>query len=106
LKHYGREGYVVRKMAHFSIYACIGVCMAYVIYLFSKKVFISSFLAFMLTSMYAYYDEYRQLSVIGRSGSLKDVLIDSSGALVGIGMFFILTIVFKGIKSLFFKVFQ
>jgi len=56
--------------------------------------------------MYAYYDEYRQLSVIGRSGSLRDVLIDSSGALVGIGMFFILTIVFKGIKSLFFKVFQ
>ncbi len=103
LKNYGREGYVVRKIAHFSIYACIGIVMAYVIYLFSKKAFISSFLAFMLTSMYAYYDEYRQLSVIGRSGSLKDVLIDSSGALVGVGIFFILTIVFKGIKALFFR---
>ena len=103
LKHYGKEGYVVRKVAHFSIYACIGITMAYVIYLFSKKVFISAFLAFMLTSMYAYYDEYRQLSVIGRSGSLKDVLIDSSGALVGVGIFFILTIVFKGIKALFLK---
>ena len=103
LKNYGREGYVVRKIAHFSIYACIGIVMAYVIYLFSKKAFISSFLAFMLTSMYAYYDEYRQLSVIGRSGSLKDVLIDSSGALAGVCIFFILTIIFKGIKALFFK---
>ena len=103
LKHYGNKGYVVRKIAHFSIYACIGICMAYLIYLFSRKVFVSVFLAFMLTSMYAYYDEYRQLSVIGRSGSLKDVLIDSSGALVGVGIFFILTIGFKGIKALFFR---
>ena len=103
LKNYVREGYVVRKIAHFSIYACIGIVMAYVIYLFSKKVFMSAFLAFILTSTYAYYDEYRQLSVIGRSGSLKDVLIDSSGALIGVGIFFILTIIFKGIKALFFK---
>ena len=103
LKNYGREGYVIRKIAHFLIYACIGIVMAYVIYLFSKKVFMSAFLAFILTSTYAYYDEYRQLSVIGRSGSLKDVLIDSSGALAGVCIFFILTIVFKGIKSLFFK---
>jgi len=36
-------------------------------------------------------------------GSGTDVLIDSSGALVGVGIFFILTIVFKGIKALFFR---
>ena len=103
LKQYGDKGYVVRKIAHFSIYACIGITMAYVIYLFSKKVFISSFLAFMLTTMYAYYDEYRQLSVTGRAGSLKDIFIDSCGALVGVGIFLILTVGFKSIKALFFK---
>lgn len=103
LKQYGSKGMVVRKMAHFSIYACIGISMAYVIYLFSKKVFVSSFLALMLTSMYAYYDEYRQLSVIGRGGSLKDVFIDSCGAIVGIGIFFVLTIGVNGVKKIFFK---
>lgn len=103
LKQYGNKSYVVRKLAHFSIYACIGISMAYVIYLFSKKVLISSFLAFILTGMYAYYDEFRQLSVIGRSGSLKDVLIDSSGAFVGIFVFIILVGGIKSIKSLFIR---
>lgn len=103
LKQYGDKGYIVRKIAHFSIYACIGISMAYIIYLFSKKVFISSTLAFMLSIMYAYYDEYRQLSVVGRVGSIKDVFIDSSGALTGILIFCILTIGLNGIKSLIFK---
>ncbi|MGL5329574.1 MAG: VanZ family protein, partial [Peptostreptococcaceae bacterium] len=103
LKQYGNKNYVVRKLAHFSIYACIGLSMSYVIYLFSKKIFISSILAFMITSLYAYYDEFRQLSVIGRSGSLKDVLIDSSGAFTGIIVFIILAGGIKSIKSIFKK---
>ena len=101
LKEYGSKSYVVRKLAHFSIYACIGLAMAYVIYLFSKKVFLSSTLAILLTCMYAYYDEYRQLSVAGRSGSLSDVFIDSSGAFVGICVFVFVVGGFKSIKTLF-----
>lgn len=103
LKQYGSKSYVVRKLAHFSIYACIGIAMAYVIYLFSKRVLISSFLAFILTAMYAYYDEFRQLSVIGRSGSLKDVFIDSLGAFSGILLFTILAGGIKSIKMIFTK---
>ena len=103
LKQYGSKSYVVRKLAHFSIYACIGIAMAYVIYLFSKRVLISSFLAFILTGMYAYYDEFRQLSVIGRSGSLKDVFIDSLGAFSGILLFTILAGGIKSIKMIFTK---
>ena len=103
LKQYGNKSYIVRKLAHFSIYACIGVAMSYVIYLFSKKVLFSSFLAFMLTGMYAYYDEFRQLSVAGRSGNLKDVFIDSSGAFVGICVFILIAGGIKSIKTLFVK---
>lgn len=103
LKEYGNKSYIVRKLAHFSIYACIGVAMAYVIYLFSKKVLLSSFLAFILTGAYAYYDEFRQLSVVGRSSSLKDVFIDSLGALIGIFIFIVLVGGINTIKALFIK---
>ena len=103
LKQYGTKKYIVRKLAHFSIYLCIGISIAYLIYLFTKRVLISSFLAFILTAVYAYYDEFRQLSVIGRSGSLKDVFIDSLGAFTGILIFTILAGGMKSIKRLFIK---
>ncbi len=87
LKSYGNKSYVIRKLAHFSIYACIGIAMAFVIYLISKKIFMSAFFAYTIATLYAYFDEYRQLSVAGRSGNLQDVLIDSTGAFFGVWIF-------------------
>ena len=87
LKGFGSKSYIVRKMAHFSIYALIGISLLLFIYLFSI--------------MYACYDEYRQLSVPGRSGSIKDVFIDSLGALTGITLIFIIILAIKIIVSLF-----
>ena len=52
-----------------------------------------------LSITYAYYDEMRQLSVSGRVGSIKDVVIDSSGAFVGICTIFFIVITFKGIRG-------
>lgn len=101
LKRFGSKSYVVRKMAHFSIYALIGTSLLLFIYVFSKKLVLSSSIAFLLSIMYACYDEYRQLSVPGRSGSIKDVFIDSSGALTGIILTFIIILIIKIIVSLF-----
>lgn len=84
LKSLGDKSYVVRKFAHFSIYAFIGISLNLFIYAFSRKLLLSSSLAFMLSIIYACFDEYRQLSIDGRYGNLKDVFIDSSGALTGI----------------------
>ncbi|MCG4682528.1 VanZ family protein, partial [Faecalibacillus intestinalis] len=55
---------------------------------------------------YAYYDEMRQLAVAGRVGSMKDVLIDSSGALTGILILFVIVTVFKGIRGFFNFIFK
>lgn len=96
LRGYNKE-YIVRKAAHFSIYACIGAFMLLVIYLFSKKVILSAVLSFILTIMYAIYDEKRQLSVSGRVSSITDVFIDSSGALLSIIFLSILLVTGKGI---------
>lgn len=83
LRKFGKS-VVVRKLAHFSIYAVIGGLMMIVINSFTKRVFLSGILSFIFTILFALFDEMRQLSIDGRSGSLTDVFIDSSGALLSI----------------------
>ena len=92
-------------MAHFSIYALIGISLLLFIYVFSKKIVLSSSIALLLSIMYACYDEYRQLSIPGRSGNIKDVFIDSLGALTGIALTFIIILIIKMIEYLFKSLF-
>lgn len=101
LKGFGSKSYIVRKMAHFGIYALIGTSLLLFIYIFSKKLILSSTIAFLLSIIYACYDEYRQLFVPGRSGSIKDIFIDSSGALTGIILTFTIILIIKIIIYLF-----
>lgn len=76
---------IVRKTAHFSIYAMLGIfTMNFVITYekisFSKKIAIS----LLFCVIYAITDEFHQFFIQGRSAEIRDVLIDSSGAFVGI----------------------
>ncbi|MGL5693384.1 MAG: VanZ family protein [Peptostreptococcaceae bacterium] len=95
------KNYIVRKAAHFSIYACIGGCMMIVIYLFTKMVILSGALSFILTFIYALYDENRQLLVDGRQSSFTDVIIDSSGAITAIVILTIILLIGKSMKFAF-----
>jgi VanZ family protein len=76
---------VIRKLAHMSEYAVgaiffLGFCMTYP-NMQPKKRYLFSELCVIL---YAATDEFHQLFVSGRNGSLVDVLIDAAGGLVGI----------------------
>ena len=86
----------VRKTAHFTIYTSLGVLSFLYLKTFEiedKKQILGSLL---FSFLYACTDEIHQLFVPGRSGELKDVCIDSSGALFGIIIvFFLLKIVKK-----------
>ena len=74
----------VRKTAHFTVYTSLGIWL----YLCAKtfegknknKILISIALAF----LYACSDEIHQVFVPGRSGDLRDVCIDTCGAMFGI----------------------
>ena len=99
LRKLGSKSYIVRKMAHFIIYALIGISLLLFMYVFSKKLILSSIIAFILSVTYACYDEYRQISIPGRSGSIKDVFIDSCGALTGIILTFSIILIIKLIIS-------
>ena len=85
----------VRKTAHFTEYMILGLFVLGTLYpkkeTKNKKSIISSgFIALLITAIYAGTDEFHQTFVPGRAGRLSDVLIDSSGALLGI---FVVTLI-------------
>lgn len=77
---------IVRKSAHFFMYAIIGGLMMIVVHTFSEKVFLSAVVSFELTVLFAVYDEIRQFNADGRTGSISDVFIDACGAFISIGI--------------------
>ena len=75
--------FIVRKGAHFSIYAILGIFIFLLVkeYNFSmKKCIVTAIIA---SFIYACSDEFHQTFVSGRSGELRDILIDTAGATVG-----------------------
>ncbi len=75
--------FIVRKGAHFSIYALLGLLIYLLLCEYNindKKVII---IAVTVSMLYACSDEIHQSFVEGRSGELRDVLIDTVGALAG-----------------------
>ena len=76
----------IRKLAHFSEYACMGV-LVYLLFRPWKKRDKSLYLIVILwVFLSAAADEFHQLFVPGRYGSLADVLLDTCGGAFGVGM--------------------
>jgi VanZ family protein len=75
---------VVRKSAHFLAYFILGVLIFNVVkeYISTTKHAILWSIA--VAAIYACTDEIHQLYISGRSGQLGDVLIDTTGAALGI----------------------
>lgn len=78
---------IIRKGAHMSEYALLGILFYYGFsHLQAKYVYILSFITSLL---YACTDEFHQLFIPGRSGSIIDVGIDSIGIIIGLLIIFI-----------------
>ncbi len=73
----------IRKSAHALEYAMLGFLLTGAFYtaFWKKKNF---FYPWIFTVCYAATDEFHQLFVPGRSGQLRDVCIDATGAFVGV----------------------
>ena len=73
---------ILRKCAHFTEFFVLGVLMYLTV---AQSVAVRKcIIAFMLCMLVGAMDETLQLFVDGRAGRVIDVLIDSSGSLVGI----------------------
>lgn len=75
--------FITRKSAHFIGYMILGI-LSMLLFLQYDEVNKKPQFAFLISAIYAICDEIHQLFVPGRAGQVRDVLIDSSGSLVGI----------------------
>ncbi len=83
-EYVGRFQFIVRKLAHFSIFFLLGCTLSIGMQTFLDiYIFKRTLIAFLLGVFYAITDEIHQIFVPGRSCELRDVLIDSSGVLLG-----------------------
>ncbi|MBQ8203102.1 MAG: VanZ family protein [Clostridia bacterium] len=93
--------FVIRKLAHFTIFALLGVFALASIVSYSKPSFaLKSLFSAAFCLLYAISDEIHQLFVAGRSGEIRDVIIDFLGSLLGI---IFISLIFK--KNRFFNAF-
>ena len=73
----------VRKAAHFTLFATVALAITLVLNFKFKglKLFLSSFL---ISATIGGLNEFHQMFVPGRGPQIKDVMINASGALVGV----------------------
>lgn len=78
------EDFALRKLAHCLEYAVLAFLFFRVLSGKVKNFWSAFWGAIILSIIYAITDEYHQTFVFGRSGEIKDVLIDSVGVFAGL----------------------
>lgn len=81
---------VIRKCAHFGLYAIGGFLTVNFVSTTKVQGKYIILYAIAFTFMYAITDEVHQLFVPGRSGEIRDVIIDTAGASAGTMIFWML----------------
>ena len=92
--------FAARKTAHFLIYTLLGI-FSFLTFVTYKNLHLSFRMSIsaIVCILYAVSDEIHQLFVVGRSGEVRDVLIDSIGSFVGIASCYLFCRIFKKIYS-------
>jgi hypothetical protein len=93
-----KSSFIVRKLAHFSIYTVLGFCASFTVgkrRLFSLK----SLFVVLFGFIYAFSDELHQSFSEGRSCEFRDMMIDTGGALTGM----LISLVLMAITALFVR---
>ena len=95
--------FIVRKGAHFSAYFVLGIFSFFTFLTYNKPSFIiRSLISLSVCFAFSVSDEIHQLFIPGRSGEIRDVLIDTGGSMLSILiLFFIFLSVFKKHNKVF-----
>ena len=88
--------FLVRKAAHISAYFVLGILLFNLLKGYGLGVKKMVFISIAIAMLYACTDEVHQVFVSGRSGEVRDVLIDTAGAAVGV-------VVYAALLSRFYK---
>lgn len=91
--------FFIRKAAHFTEFAGLGLFVAaFTACITEKKKFVF-LISLVFSALYASSDEIHQLFVAGRGASVRDVMIDTSGAFVGIVLVLAALLIISFIKK-------
>ena len=82
--------YFIRKCAHFLAYLVLGIIVLFAMRRIGFRGKTGVWITLLICIGYATTDELHQAFVPGRTPKLLDVLIDSSGASIGIGIYVLL----------------
>lgn len=96
---FGVTEHLVRKLAHFSEFAVLGVLAGSLALGQSRRLWTGFLAATMLGLAVALCDEGIQLFVDGRSGRLSDVMIDAAGAAAGAGLTLAVRTILRWLKG-------
>ena len=85
----------IRKLAHFSLYTLVGILAMSLMSTYDLKLTRRIGISFGIGAIYAISDEIHQSFIPDRTPLVGDVIIDSCGVLVGIGIVFAVISVVK-----------
>jgi VanZ family protein len=94
IKSLGLAGFVqffIRKSAHVTEYAVLGVLIFQSLRMLFPRVWGVSLITISFSYLYAVTDEYHQSFVFERTPLFADVLLDTAGAILGIILFILLS---------------
>lgn len=87
--------FIIRKLAHFTIYTIAGINIFGFVNTFDMKKKNKILCALLVGIMYAISDEIHQMFSGDRMPAIRDVFIDSCGALFGICIFLVINKIIK-----------
>lgn len=87
--------HLVRKGAHFTEYALLAISIAFHFYVCKKRGLPLILISVLISAFYASTDEFHQLFVEGRGGQVRDVILDTTGAIAGTLFFVLITGAYK-----------
>ncbi|MFA9559301.1 VanZ family protein [Evansella sp. AB-rgal1] len=85
--------HMVRKNAHFFIYFVLGFLVIHALRQGKVRGKWGIVFAMVICILYAISDEVHQIFIPGRSGEIRDVLIDTVGSTFGIGLYLLLNLI-------------
>ena len=89
----------LRKTAHFFIFLLLGLLMMSLVKSMEIRSITAAVVALGICMVLAVLDETHQYFIEGRSAEMRDVVIDSLGAVVGIALYSVLRTVFRFFKK-------
>ena len=94
---------IIRKVAHFSIYTVVGFLLMGLLSTYKIKDKWRIIITIIIGILYAMSDEFHQSFSPGRTPKITDVYIDTLGIILGALLVVLIRIIYKKIKTKYYK---